>query len=175
MKMKEVLEEICKFCNVTAVADGTFVYFLDYDAIRHDVSTYQTYQVGVFQNSQITVSQNYTLSAESYMESNSNLSLDNTYNKVTIKDSLYEVSSDLSKSMFYNDEDLTNWGNSWTYSDCWRYDNKYSIVLRLYKNKNITNYYYNNSGYLIGNSTDVGSMNRAKTLQTVGATIARCT
>ena len=40
MTMQEVLEEVCKYLNVTAVADGDKVYFLDYDAIKNGINTF---------------------------------------------------------------------------------------------------------------------------------------
>ena len=37
LKMNEVLEEVCKFCGVTAVGEGDKVYFIDYDAIKQEI------------------------------------------------------------------------------------------------------------------------------------------
>lgn len=153
MKMNEVLEEICKFCGVTAVAVGTFVYFLDYDALKHDVNSYQTYQIGSFYNSEITVNSYHTVSAQSYKATGSNLSMDNTYNKVTVKDSLYTVESILPP--MFNNEDLTNvitnnflhtYGFTTGANLCHDGKKYFDVTYRSYTNNNYTNTYWNNNG-----------------------------
>ena len=123
MKMNEVLEEICKFCGVTAVASGTSVYFIDYDAIGGSTHTYYEHTVG--NNSAVTsttsISSSHTIEKESYSSTGTNLSLDNVYSKVTVRDSLYTVKSIL-PSMFEN-EDLRNVhyvdedNQNWTYEE----------------------------------------------------------
>ena len=43
MKMQEVLEEVCQFLAVTAVAYGNSVYLIDYDAIKNGNNNYYRY------------------------------------------------------------------------------------------------------------------------------------
>lgn len=88
--MQEVLEEICQFLGVTAVADGDSVYFLDYDAIRQGRNSYYKYEIdGINVPEEVTVSFSKTIKAEDYSESGATLSLDNVYNKVSVKADLY--------------------------------------------------------------------------------------
>ena len=88
--MQEVLEEICQFLGVTAVADGDSVYFLDYDAIKHERNSYYKYEIdSITVPEEVTVSFSKTITAADYSESGATLSLDNVYNKVSVKADLY--------------------------------------------------------------------------------------
>lgn len=88
--MQEVLEEICQYLGVTAVADGDSVYFMDYDAIKAKNNSYYKYDVdGALIPTKTTLSFYKTIKAEDYSESDGSLSLDNVYNKVTVSDDLY--------------------------------------------------------------------------------------
>ena len=81
--MQEVLEEVCQYLGLTAVADGDKVYFLDYDAIKHGINTYYKYSVDEDSAPSLeTISFSKTIKAEDYSESGATLSLDNVYNKV---------------------------------------------------------------------------------------------
>lgn len=88
--MKDILEEICQYLGVTAVADGDSVYFLDYDAIKTGNTTYFYYSLS---NSNVPtrVTKQHTkkITASDYSDTNGSLSLDNVYNKVTVTNSLY--------------------------------------------------------------------------------------
>ena len=116
MKMFDILEEICKFFGVVAVADGVEVYFIDYDAIKGGVNTYFKYPINAepktisqsytFTSSEVSKTHPLTITKESYTRTGSRLSLDTVYSKVTVKDSLYKVNS-IIPSMF-DDEDLRN-------------------------------------------------------------------
>lgn len=87
---QEVLEEICQYLGLTAIADGDSVYFLDYDAIKNGMNSYYKYAVNTTATPTLeTISYNKTITASDYSESGSSLSLDNVYNKVSIKDDLY--------------------------------------------------------------------------------------
>ena len=50
MKCDEVLEELCQFMGVTCYADGTDIYFIDYDAIKNGVTTYWQYTINSTSN-----------------------------------------------------------------------------------------------------------------------------
>ena len=87
---QEVLEEICQYLGLTAIADGDSVYFLDYDAIKNGMNSYYKYEVNTTATPTLeTISYNKTITASDYSESGSSLGLDNVYNKVSIKDDLY--------------------------------------------------------------------------------------
>jgi hypothetical protein len=89
-----VLEEICQYLGVTAIADGDAVYFLDYDAIKNGINTYYKYSVNDSTAATLTtISFSKTITADDYSESGATLSLDNVYNKVSIKADLYTFDS----------------------------------------------------------------------------------
>lgn len=88
--MQEVLEELCQFLGLTAVANGDSVYFLDYDAIKNGNNYYYCYSVNDNTSpSFTTVRFNKTITADDYSDSGATLSLDNVYNKVSVKADLY--------------------------------------------------------------------------------------
>lgn len=88
--MQDVLEEMCQYLGVTAVADGDSVYFIDYDAIKSGNNSYYKYEVdSTASPSLVTLSFAKTIKADDYSETGGKLSLDNVYNKVTISDDLY--------------------------------------------------------------------------------------
>lgn len=92
--MQEVLEEVCQYLGVTAVAEGDSVYFLDYDAIRAGMNSYYKYSIDDEAAPSLeTISFSKTIKAEDYSESGATLSLDNVYNKVSIKADLYTFDS----------------------------------------------------------------------------------
>lgn len=92
--MQDVLEEICQYLGVTAVADGDAVYFIDYDAVKAGKCDYYRYSLsGDYLPTLKTISFNKTVTASDYSESGATLSLDNVYNKVTVTDDLYTFDS----------------------------------------------------------------------------------
>ena len=116
MKVNEVLEEVCKFIGVSAVAEGEDVYFMDYDAIKAGTNTYWRYDISTniigidasytTSSTSISRSKALTISKDSYSSTGARLSMDSVYSKVTVRDSLYAVGS-IIPSMF-EDEDLVN-------------------------------------------------------------------
>ena len=155
MKMNEVLEEICKFCGVTAIAKGTHVYFIDYDAIKHSQNGYAKYSVGNNTSSTtVYLTDSKTITKDDYTETGSSLTLEGAYSRVTVKASLYAVESILPE--MFNDEDLENvqfntpGDRRWSYE--FMYDNLpevqkkfFKAKMRSYRNKNFNYYYYNSS------------------------------
>lgn len=94
MKCDEVLEEICKFLNVTCIAEGDSVFFIDYDAIKNGINTYYEYFLNNIDTKEINTLQNtYNINKDDIACADTNISLDNVYNKVTVKDSLYSFNS----------------------------------------------------------------------------------
>ena len=72
------------------MADGDSVYFLDYDAIKQKRVSYYKYPVdGSSAPEKVNVRFSKTITAEDYSESGATLSLDNVYNKVSVKADLY--------------------------------------------------------------------------------------
>lgn len=105
MKLSEVLSEVCKYLGLTAMCMNRIIYFIDYDAIEN--TKYYIYTVGNDQYTGTTTRGNLVeIRKEHYRSSGTTISLDNVYNKVKVKDSLYKVETIMPK-MFEN-EDLIN-------------------------------------------------------------------
>lgn len=92
-KSNEVLEEVCKFMGVTAVAQGDAVFFIDYEALKGTPKYYKTQIVdGDVDNGVLTdISDNILVNKNLFSRNKTQVSLGNTYNKIKVKDSLYSV------------------------------------------------------------------------------------
>ena len=107
MTCQEVLEHICQFLGLTCIAIGNSVYFLDYDAIKNDKNTYNKYTIGNTSTfTTVTLSQSKAIEGIDYTNNGGQISLDNVYNKVIVKDSLYTF-EDVIPNIFDKDS-LTN-------------------------------------------------------------------
>lgn len=106
-KCDEVLEEICRFLGVTAIADKEYVYFIDYDAIRNDNNNYWFYSIDGGNGTQIELSYNKAVKAKDYSANGATISLDNVYNKISVKAELNDYDS-IIPSMFDNLTNITS-------------------------------------------------------------------
>ena len=104
--MQEVLEEICQYMGVTAIAFRDCVYFLDYDAIKAGINTYYEYSVGGKTGKLVTLTSNYAISSDTYAASGQTINLDDVYNKVTVTDKLYDYDSVI-PDFYGNAENIT--------------------------------------------------------------------
>ena len=108
--MKEVLEEICRFLGVTAIAYNDSVYFIDYDAIVNNNNYYWEYTVGQTTSCRVNLTGNYaiegTIGNNTIASSGQNIELDDVYNKVTIKDNLYKYTNVI-PDIYKNVENIT--------------------------------------------------------------------
>lgn len=86
---QEVLEEICQYLGVVCIAEGNKVFFIDLDAIKNNQNGYWKYNIGETTYSSVTLSEGVALSGNLYRGTDSTISLDNVYNKVSIKDDFY--------------------------------------------------------------------------------------
>jgi hypothetical protein len=92
-KCSEVLEEICRYLQLTAVADGDTVYFFDYDAIRQGNNNYYEYTIGSVDDPYLHEYQYFKeITASDYSSNNTKLSLDKVYNKISVKAEYAKVS-----------------------------------------------------------------------------------
>jgi hypothetical protein len=92
-KCSEVLEEICRYLQLTAIAEGDTVYFLDYDAIRQGNNNYYTYTIGSVDDPYYNEYQYFKeITASDYSGNNTKLSLDKVYNKISVKAEYSKVS-----------------------------------------------------------------------------------
>ena len=105
---KEVLEAVCQWMGVTAIANGDTVYFVDYDALPNNAantSIVVDVATGTVTTGTMAVSE-YDIDGDSYAEAGSQLSLDNVYTKVTVTCDLNEYDNVLG-DLFDGVENIT--------------------------------------------------------------------
>ena len=74
------------------VGEGNKVYFLDYDAIRNNKNDYWKYTIGNSNATKVTLNNTVAINGDLFRGDSSNISLDNVYNKVSVKDKFYKFS-----------------------------------------------------------------------------------
>lgn len=90
---EEVLSEICQYLGFVCVGQGDSVYFLDPDAIKNNVNTYNKYNIGSTSYTKVNLSNLIQISEDNYKGGANTISLDNVYNKISVKDSFYTFDS----------------------------------------------------------------------------------
>lgn len=88
----DVLFEICQFLGYTLFADGDEVFIIDYDAIKKGNNKYFKYSLEgskVGTASATTLSFTKHIEGDSHAENGAKVSMDEVYNKVTVKDEFY--------------------------------------------------------------------------------------
>jgi hypothetical protein len=112
---QEVLEEICKYLGVTAVAWRDSVYLIDFDAVRAGYTKFWAYDLSDMSVSQeVDLSNSIEVSQETYAETGATVSLDEVYNKIRIKATINDF-DDVLPEMF--DDDLGTMTNITTTND----------------------------------------------------------
>lgn len=106
MTCKEVLEQIAQYLGFTCIADKDNVVFIDYDAIKNNINDYYVINVNNISITTTSISSNKILEVDDYSQNGQQISLDNVYNKVVIKDDLYAVDSVIPD--IFDDDTLTN-------------------------------------------------------------------
>ena len=170
MTCKEVLEEICQYLGLTCIADGDSVYFLDYDAIKNGLNTYHRYTVGNVSPVAVSLSQSKSITATDYSENGGQISLDNVFNKVKVKSSLYSFDSIIPS--IWDDDYLTMYGDSvQEINEDSEVGGKHKCFFKYYKHKNYKSYYYDKS--TMNRVADPTKVDYNYTQNYVGATICR--
>lgn len=132
MSYYEVLEEICKFYNMTLVPVGNDVFFLDYEVIsKYGISyswltqdnNYQTWK-NILNNYQKQILIPKYITKDDYCGDEQNIELDSVYNKVKVEaetkevdEIIYDPMEDASSSNYYNTYNNTMQrtdGETWT-------------------------------------------------------------
>lgn len=153
---KEVLIEICQMFGLTCIAEGSKVYFLDYDAIKNGLNTYihLNYSNDFATTEYVTLSQEKTLSANDYRGTGSTLSLSNVYNKISVTNNKFNIGNILPE--LFVESNLTNAVKpELPYYFYLRIFNNSSYAYRTYKDKNWTNIYYTKDGNWTPTTVDV--------------------
>lgn len=174
MTMQEVLEEICQYLGLTCIANGDVVYFLDYDAIKQGYNTYNLFTVGNTSTYTAGVTLNYTkaIDGSDYVENGGKISLDNVYNKATVKDSLYTF-DDAIPNIF---DDIENYGENQVYTENLSIEDttigkgKHKVFMRYYTNPHYKSHYYTKDLSLVSAPSNVDYQ---FTQSFVGATITK--
>ena len=83
-----MLSEFCKYMGLSLVVHNAELYFIDYE---YTGGIYYRYNLTDDSVDEVTLYDVYTITADSYKETGATLSYDDTYNKISIKDNLYEV------------------------------------------------------------------------------------
>ena len=126
--MQEVLEEICQYLGYTCIAEGDSVYFLDYDAIREGENDYYKYTVDNIANpTKETKVCHKMINENDHSENGASLSLDKTYNKVKVKDNLYDFNLAI-PDPFDDTDNITSYNEN--YEDEW--ETGYTSMEKLY-------------------------------------------
>ena len=92
-KCNEVLEEICRYLGVTAISDKDYVWFLDYDALKNGNSYYYYYSIDGGNGTRIQMNFTKGIVGKDYSANGATISLDNVYNKITVKADLNDYDS----------------------------------------------------------------------------------
>lgn len=89
----EVLEQICLFFGWSAVAYKNNIYLIDYETLQKSDTYYTWRKIIDSTTSQVSILNNnlITITKDDYAGSDTNISLDEVYNKVSLNDSIYEI------------------------------------------------------------------------------------
>ena len=90
---QEVLEEICQYLGLVCVGDGSNIYLMDLDAIKSNINSYTRYSIGSTAYTTVNLASPITIEEDIYRGGQNTISLDNVYNKVTVKDDFYTFDS----------------------------------------------------------------------------------
>lgn len=153
---KEVLFEICQMFGLTCIADGSKVYFLDYDAIKNGLNTYihLASSTGFNVSEIVSLTQMKTITASDYRGNGSTLSLANVYNKISVSNNKFNIDNILPD--LFIESNLTNAVNpDLPYYFYLRIFGNTSYAYRTYMDKNWINTYYTKDGNWTPTSVDV--------------------
>lgn len=113
----EVLEAICRYLGYSAVAYGDSVYLLDYDAIKAGFNYYHRYAVTAptaegkypLVGARVQLTASHEVTAADSASADTSITLDNTYNKITVVDKLNTYDYAV-PSIFDNGRNVTSVG-----------------------------------------------------------------
>ena len=87
----QVMQEICRYLNVTCTAHEDSVYFIDYDAVRNGNNDYYCYQITDSISTQptptlMTLTNSRAIASKDIAQASTQITINDVYNKVTVKD-----------------------------------------------------------------------------------------
>lgn len=139
MNCYEVLEEICRFYNVSLVPFGNDVYLVDYELIAKEQGETIKFK-NITENYEVQLPISSSINMNSYCGDSQNIELDEVYNKVSVKvttievdddELLYDPLDDINSSTYYKTQiggmdktDGTHWEHVTRLFEFIAYDNK---------------------------------------------------
>lgn len=142
MKCSEVLEEICKYFNLTMYVDGQNIYMIDYCAIKNNINNYYRYNLSDNSYSLVSLSNSYNIGEKTNLISTTNISIGNTYNKVSVESDIYPFEKMIPD--LFDENVIEQVGDLY---DDWITDKEGYMFYMFLKNKNYKSYYYNKDTY----------------------------
>jgi hypothetical protein len=103
---KKIVQEVCKFLSVSLIQHENKYILIDYDSIKNNNNTYIVYNRTTNAVNTQTLSSNTIQINNSIFESNANVSMNDTFNKITLIDNINAM-SDLTSELI-DDNDLIN-------------------------------------------------------------------
>lgn len=173
MTYQEVLEEVCKYLNVTVMAAGDAVYFLDYDYIKTELNQIY-YGIDIYTDHRWETS-GYSERYITNTLADTTISLDTVFNKVILKDSLYSFDSIIPS--IWDEDKLINYGGMWNFTNEIQVvdedgkGGKHKCFFKYYYNPNYKSYYYHKN--TLSPALGIRTIDYGATKEFVGATICK--
>ena len=89
LKCDEVLAEILKYFNLTLTVHNNIIYLLDYEYIAKGFNDYFKVDVNSGTYTKTQLNDNYVITKKSHKSTDTQLSLDDTYNQITVNCNTY--------------------------------------------------------------------------------------
>lgn len=106
---RDVMEEICRFLGYVAVCYEDDLYLLDYDAIKSGNAQYYKYTLSNTSSpTLVSLNHAHKLVGTDHYDNNSNVSLDNIYNKVSVKSDTFTYDENTGYSSSNNVQNITD-------------------------------------------------------------------
>lgn len=141
MTREEVVQEICKYLNLTLYAEGDTLYMIDQDGIKNEITDYYECKLSDNSYKQIQFGNNYSINDSTKLIEDSSISIGNSYNRVKIEADLYPFDK-MIPDMFENIQQIGS-----LYSDVFEDEiTKYYYYIFL-NNPNYTSHYYNTTDF----------------------------
>ena len=86
----DVLYEICQYLGYSLIPHGDEIFIVDYDAIKQNNNYYFKYAIGSNMTpARVQLTESMHIEGNTHANNSANVSLDEVYNKVTIKDDFH--------------------------------------------------------------------------------------
>lgn len=109
----DVFSEICQFMGYVALTEGEDVYLMDFDAIKKGNPYYYRYDIrGNSSPIRTSVSHSKKITGEDHYNNEATVSLDNVYNKVSVKAETFTEKEPTNFSSSYGDQNITSLDDS---------------------------------------------------------------